>query len=64
MNEVKEQAIKFIQMAPDENMLSLEDVMKELYFKMQVDKGLSEIDQGLGVSHEDAKKRMAKWLQE
>ncbi len=51
-------------MAPDENINSLEDVMKEIYFKMQVDRGISEIDQGLGIPHEEAKKRMSKWLKD
>lgn len=64
MNKIKEQAIKFIEMTPDENINSLEDVMKEIYFKMQVDRGILEIDQGLGVPHEEAKKRMGKWLKD
>ncbi len=45
---------------PDE--ITLDDVMAELYFKLQVDAGLKELDEGRGIAHGEVEKRMAKWL--
>ena len=42
--------------------VTLDDIMAEIYFKMQVDAGLKELDEGKGIPHEEAEKRMGKWL--
>jgi len=60
MEGIKEQVIKMIQNLPDE--VSLDDIMAELYFKLQVDAGLKELDEGKGITHEEVEKRMSKWL--
>jgi predicted transcriptional regulator len=60
MAGVKEQVIKMIQSLPED--ITVDDVMAELYFKLQVDAGLKELDEGKGVPHEDVEKRMSKWL--
>jgi len=57
---VKEQVIRMIQELPDE--VSVDDIMAELYFKLQVDTGLKELDEGKGIPHEEVEKRMSKWL--
>lgn len=57
MAKVKKQIIQMIQSLPD-------DVMAELYFKLQVDAGLKELDEGKGIPHEEIEKRMSGWLQE
>jgi len=49
-----------IQDLPDE--VTIDDVRAELYFKLQVDAGLKELDEGKGIPHEEIEKRMAKWL--
>jgi len=36
--------------------------MEELYFKIQVDSGLKELDEGKSISQEEVEKRMSKWL--
>jgi predicted transcriptional regulator len=41
---------------------TLDDILAELYFKTQVDAGLNELDQGLGIPHKEVEKRMGKWL--
>jgi len=64
MNKIKAQAIEFIKAAPDNNISSLEDVLREIHFKMQVDKGMTEIDKGLGIPHKEAKARLGKWLKD
>lgn len=49
-----------IQSLPDS--VTVDDIMAELYFKLQVDAGLKELDEGKGISHEEVEKRMSKWL--
>jgi hypothetical protein len=36
--------------------------MAELYFRQNVDVRLNELDEGKSVSHEEAKKRLNRWL--
>jgi predicted transcriptional regulator len=55
---IKQQVINII--LPDD--ITVEDVMAELYFKLQVDTGLKELDEGKGIPHEEVEKRMSKWL--
>jgi predicted transcriptional regulator len=57
---VKQQVIQMIQSLPEE--VSIDDIMAELYFKLQVDAGLNELDEGQGIPHEEIEKRMSKWL--
>ena len=42
---------------------SLEDIMYELFFRQRIDLGLEELRQGLTVSQDDVKRRLAQWLQ-
>jgi predicted transcriptional regulator len=60
MAAIKEQVIKIIQALPED--VTLDDIMAKLYFKLQVDAVLRELDDGKGISHEEVEKRMAKWL--
>lgn len=46
----KDQVIQIIQELPDE--VTVDDIMSELYFKLQVDGGLKELDEGKGIPHE------------
>lgn len=62
MSKVKQQVIKLIESLPDE--ATIDDVMAELYFKLQVDAGLKELDEGKGIAHEEVEKRMSKWISE
>ena len=56
----KETVIELIIRLPDD--VSVPDIMAELYFRQKVDEGLHELDAGQGVSHEEAKKQLASWL--
>ena len=49
-----------IRKLPDD--VTLADIMAELYFRQKVDQGLSELDAGKGVPHEQARERLQKWL--
>ncbi len=60
MAGIKEEAIKLIQALPEG--VTLDEIMAELHFKMQVDAGLRELDAGQGIPHEEVEKRMARWL--
>jgi len=60
MSEIKQEVIQLVQALPET--ATLDDIMAELYFKMQVDAGLKEFDEGKGIPHEEAEKRMEPWL--
>jgi hypothetical protein len=42
--------------------ITVSDIMAELYFRQNVDDGLKELDEEKGISHEEAKKRLNRWL--
>ena len=60
MAGIKEQVIHMIQSLPED--ATVDDIMSELYFKLQVDAGLRELDEGKGIPHEEIQKRMSRWL--
>jgi len=57
---VKQEVIKLVQSLPDE--VTVDDIMAVLYFKLQVDAGLKELDEGKGIPHQEVESRMSKWL--
>lgn len=57
---VKEQVIDLVRNLPDE--VTVDDIMRELYFKIQLDKGLKELDEGKGIPHEEVERRLSRWL--
>lgn len=60
MSETKAKAIELIQSLPEQT--TIDDIFSELHFKLQVDTGLRELDEGKGVDHSDVEKRLEKWL--
>ena len=60
MTNIKQQRLKMIETLPDE--ITIDDIMAELSFKMQIDAGLQELDDGKGLTHEEAKEKLSKWL--
>jgi predicted transcriptional regulator len=56
----KDAILELIRKLPDD--VTLADIMAELYFRQKVDQGLSELDAGKGVPHEQARERLQKWL--
>ena len=60
MPGLKEQVIQLVQGLPDD--VTADDVLAEIYFKMQVDAGLKELDEGQGLPDEVVEERMSKWL--
>ena len=57
---IKESVKKLIDGLPEDS--NYEDIIAEIYFKQQVEEGLAELDSGKGISHEEVKRRLAKWL--
>jgi len=60
MPSVREQVIQVLDALPDD--ATLDDVMAELHFRMRVQQGLNDLDQGRWIPQEEVEKRMAKWL--
>lgn len=60
MLTVKQEIIGMIEKLPDE--VDYDEIMSEIYFKQKVDKSLTQIEEGEVISHEEAKKRMSKWI--
>jgi hypothetical protein len=60
MSNIKENAIALIQSLPEHS--SIDDIISELHFKMQVDSGLSQLDAGKGIPHETVEHRFSQWL--
>lgn len=60
MGAVKKQVIQMIQHLPND--VTIDDIFAELYFKLQVDAGLEELDEGRGIPHEEVKEHMSKWI--
>ncbi|GAB4367193.1 MAG: hypothetical protein Kow0042_07650 [Calditrichia bacterium] len=58
MNDLKEQVVQIIKSMPGD--ITLDDIMAELYFKLQVDAGLKEPDERKGIPHSQVKERMEK----
>ncbi|MGC8493846.1 MAG: hypothetical protein ACP5SH_19150 [Syntrophobacteraceae bacterium] len=60
MITTKEQIIELVKALPDN--ATMDDVLEEIYFKLQVDQGIAELDRGESISHEEVEGRLAKWL--
>jgi len=57
MSNLKERAIEIIRNMPDKS--SIADIIAELYFRQKVEKGLRELDAGLGIAHKEVKERLS-----
>lgn len=60
MHNAKEQVINLINSLPGD--VTVDDIMAQLYFKLQVDSGLKELDEAKGIPHDKVKERMGRWL--
>ncbi|MER3423630.1 MAG: hypothetical protein C4293_10755 [Nitrospiraceae bacterium] len=61
MKQEKNEILDLIRRLPDD--VTITDIMEELYFKQQVDKGLQDVAEGRVLSHEELKERIAQWRQ-
>ncbi len=60
MSKVKNEVIEMIERLPDD--ASIADIMAELYFRLKVETGLKELDEGKGITQTVARDRLKKWL--
>jgi len=58
--QAKEIAIDTINQLPEN--VGFEDIINALYIKAKFDKGIKDIKNNKGIGHEEAKKRLSKWL--
>ena len=56
----KQAVIEMIEKMPED--VSVEDIMAELFFRQKVDEGLRQLDAGQGMEHEEALRRLEKWV--
>ncbi|NLD91258.1 MAG: hypothetical protein GX639_01175 [Fibrobacter sp.] len=57
----KDLVIEMIRQLPDDS--TVDDIFEELFFRMQVDKGIKELDSGKRVDHSAVKQRLSRWLE-
>ena len=57
---IKEIAMQTIDKLPSE--AAYDDIIHALYIRAKFEKGLNEIKEGSGVDHEEAKRRLQKWV--
>ncbi len=56
----KEKIIAVLSDTEDE--VNLDEFTERLYVLEKIEKGRRELDEGKGIPHEEAKRRLAKWL--
>jgi predicted transcriptional regulator len=59
MSQAKEEALELISRLPDT--VSTADILEELYFKEQVERGLRDAAEGRTISHQELMERMSQW---
>jgi hypothetical protein len=55
---LKQKMVETVEHLPDD--ATVEDAMERLYFLAKIEHGLEQSDAGLGLSHEDVKKRFVR----
>jgi predicted transcriptional regulator len=59
MNQAKREALELIRSMPED--ATTADILAELFFKEQVDRGLRDAAEGRVISHQDLKERVVEW---
>lgn len=57
---LKEDVIELIRRLPDN--VTLPDIMEELYVRQKIERGLLQLDNGQGMTTDEAKQRLRRWL--
>lgn len=55
---LKQKIVETVEHLPDD--ATVEDAMERLYFLAKIERGLEQAEAGLGLSHEDVKKRFVR----
>lgn len=56
----KEAVLEIVRTMPDEATMS--DILDELYMRQEVEESCGELDASQGIPHEEAMKRLSRWL--
>ena len=59
MESAKQQVEKILETLSDD--ASLEDIQYHIYVRQKIEQGIADADAGRVLSHEEVKKRLAKW---
>ncbi len=59
MGKAKEQVQHILESLPED--ASLEDIQYHIYVRQKIEQGLADSEAGRVVSHEEVKRRLAKW---
>ena len=59
MSQAREEALEIIRKMPET--ATTADILDELYFKEQVDRGLRDVVEGRLITHQELKERFARW---
>ncbi len=61
MNTAKDEVRELLENLPDD--ASLEDIQYHLYVRQKIQKGLEAAERGRTITHEEAARRMSRWLE-
>jgi predicted transcriptional regulator len=59
MSQAKEEALELIRKMPDT--VTTGEILEELYFKEQVERGLRDVAEGRTINHQGLKERLSQW---
>jgi hypothetical protein len=57
---LKDDVIELIRRLPED--VTLPDIMEELYVRQKIERGLVQLDNGQGLTTEEARQRLRRWL--
>jgi predicted transcriptional regulator len=60
MSDIKSEAMALIEKMPEDT--SLEDIIEALIFKMSVEDGIRQVENGEFITNEEAMERIDKWI--
>ena len=60
METAKEQVQHMLEALPED--ATLEDIQYHIYVRQKIERGLSEVEAGNVISHQEVQQRLAKWL--
>jgi predicted transcriptional regulator len=61
MNTAKEEVRQLLDRLPEE--ATFEEIQYQVYVLDEIRRGSEELDRGEGIAHDEAKRRLAKWLE-
>ena len=56
----KREVLELIKKMPAK--ISVDDILYEIFVQMKIEKGIKQLDEGKGITHGQAKKKLPRWL--